>query len=109
MHISILTYAQASLVMLAILAIPLGAVKVLLGLMLTSSKSMFSVCATTWATCEHYVPSVTVRYTLNDGVNTVKWFSDESGMNTHEFLHCYVRFIADKTKYMFMSRDQTAG
>jgi hypothetical protein len=52
---------------------------------------------------------LSVPHTLNDGVNTFKRFSYESGMNTHEFLHCYVRFIADKTKYMFMSRDQTAG
>jgi len=40
--------------MLAALPIPLGAVRLLLGFTLTSSKSMFSICATTWATYEHY-------------------------------------------------------
>jgi hypothetical protein len=61
--------------MLPPLAMPLGAVKVLLGFTLTSSKSMFSVCATTWATCEHYVLSVTEPHTLQRNLNTAKPFN----------------------------------
>jgi hypothetical protein len=40
---SILTYAQASLVMLPPLIMPFGAVRLLLGFTLTSSKGMFRV------------------------------------------------------------------
>jgi hypothetical protein len=41
----------------------LGAVRLLLGFTLMSSKSMFSVWATTWATCEHYgLPVKTMGY-----------------------------------------------
>ena len=72
LHISILTYAQASLVRLPPLTIPLGAVRLLLGFTLTSSKSMFRICATTWATYEHYRLTVTVSHNENGDINRVK-------------------------------------